>query len=34
MPFTEIFGVESLCSLLKEAYPEIEIIKIKEEHIE
>lgn len=32
--FTEIFGVESLCSLLKEAYREIEIIKIKEEHIE
>ncbi|WP_291581033.1 Nif3-like dinuclear metal center hexameric protein [Clostridium sp. UBA6640] len=32
--FTEIFGVESLCSLLKGTYPEIEIIKIKEEHIE
>ncbi len=32
--FTEIFGVESLCELLKETYEDIEIVKIKEEHIE
>jgi dinuclear metal center YbgI/SA1388 family protein len=32
--FTEIFGLESLGQLLKERYLDLEVIKIKEEHIE
>ncbi|HCQ89819.1 MAG TPA: hypothetical protein DIU45_08840 [Clostridium sp.] len=32
--FTEIFGVESLCELIKNFYKDIEVVKIEEEHIE
>ena len=32
--FTEIFGLESLVKIINERYPMVEIIKIKEEHIE
>jgi len=32
--FTEIFGVERLARRVQEAFPEIEIIRIKEEHLE
>lgn len=32
--FTEIFGLESLSRMLNEMYPTVEIIRIKEEHIE
>jgi len=32
--FTEIFGLESLTERIKESYPEVEIIRIHEEHIE
>ena len=32
--FTEIFGLESLVEMLNERYPLVEIIRIKEEHIE
>lgn len=32
--FTEIFGLETLGSLLKDRYPQLEVIKIGEEHIE
>lgn len=32
--FTEIFGLESLAKMLTERYPTVEIIRIKEEHIE
>ncbi|WP_226537257.1 Nif3-like dinuclear metal center hexameric protein [Fictibacillus halophilus] len=32
--FTEIFGVESFGRRVKESYPDIELIRIKEDHIE
>jgi len=32
--FTEIFGVESLANKIKERFNEVEIIKLKEKHIE
>lgn len=32
--FTETFGVERLAGIIKERFPEIEVIKINEEHIE
>lgn len=32
--FTEIFGLESLAKMLNKKYPMVEIIRIKEEHIE
>jgi dinuclear metal center YbgI/SA1388 family protein len=32
--FTEIFGLENLAKILNEKYPMVEIIRIKEEHIE
>lgn len=32
--FTEIFGMESLAGMLKEKYPEVYTVKLKEEHIE
>jgi len=32
--FTEIFGLESLVEMINERYPMIEIIRVKEEHIE
>ena len=32
--FTEIFGLESLVEMINERYPLVEIIRIKEEHIE
>ena len=32
--FTEIFGIESLAKKIKEKYSNIEIIKLKEEHLE
>lgn len=32
--FTEIFGVESLAKKIKEEFSELEIIKLKEEHLE
>ena len=32
--FTEIFGLESLTIMINEMYPTVEIIRIKEEHIE
>jgi len=32
--FTEIFGLESLVEMINKRYPKVEIIKIKEEHIE
>lgn len=32
--FTEIFGLETLGKLLKERYPQVEVIRIEEEHIE
>ena len=32
--FTEIFGLESLAKIINERYPMVEIIRIKEDHIE
>ncbi|WBW97332.1 Nif3-like dinuclear metal center hexameric protein [Oceanirhabdus sp. W0125-5] len=32
--FTEIFGLESLAKMINERYPMVEIIRIKEEHVE
>ncbi|MBZ9687391.1 Nif3-like dinuclear metal center hexameric protein [Clostridium estertheticum] len=32
--FTEIFGLESLVKIINERYPMVDIIRIKEEHIE
>ena len=32
--FTEIFGLESLTNMINERYPDLEIVRIKEEHIE
>lgn len=32
--FTEVFGVESLCLKIKDAFPDIEIIRLAEEHME
>ena len=32
--FTEIFGVESLAKMINEKYPELEIFRIEEDHIE
>lgn len=32
--FTEIFGIESLANKIKEKYKDIEIIRLKEEHLE
>ncbi len=32
--FTEIFGLESLANLISKRYPEVDVVKINEEHIE
>jgi len=32
--FTEIFGVESLAHKIKERFPDLEVVRLKEEHLE
>lgn len=32
--FTEIFGLETLSAMIKEMYPNVEVVRIKEEHME
>ncbi|WP_374212505.1 Nif3-like dinuclear metal center hexameric protein [Tissierella sp. MB52-C2] len=32
--FTEVFGIESLAKKIKDKYKDIEIIRLKEEHLE